>query len=114
MTFELMRRREFLQSLVAAGVVTGVAGSTSATLSLAGGKISIAKWLRKTREYNERRILERNYGAVREHFTQLVSQGHEIARLELGPARDRFRQAKAFTSNGAILTWAQPWAGDQI
>jgi hypothetical protein len=109
-----MRRREFLESLLAAGVVTGVVGSTSATLSVAGRKISIGKWLRKTREYNEQRILERNYGAVRERFIELVSQGQDIARLELGPPREGFRQAKAFTSNGAILTWAQPWEGGQI
>jgi hypothetical protein len=110
MTFELMRRREFLQSLVAAGV----AGATSTTLSVAGRKISVGEWLRKTHEYNQNQILERNYGAVREQFIQLVSQGHDVARMELGPLRDGFRQAKAFASSGAILTWQQPWEGDQI
>lgn len=109
-----MHRREFLGMIAATVATTAlceVASSVACNeVAASNRKMSLAAWFQKN---HEERILRANYEAFRQRLRMLLEDGHDILRFELHAPHCEFRYARVFTTRG-VISWEQPWIGDQI
>jgi hypothetical protein len=89
-----MRRREFLNLIVATVATTALGG----VMSMTGG---------------EEEVRRANYEAFRQRLRTLLKDGHDFLHFELHAPRSGFRHAMVFTTNG-MISWEQPWNGNCI